>query len=112
MLRSITTGLLFIAALLLMSCQAYTPVNDMQAYYDGRNMAERLAKQDAIDARCYHYPALSKGMKYHREHKTRLENSKSPDFMRGFNNRYKDAFREYMELYCGNGNEKSLPLED
>ena len=112
MVRSIAVGLVFAMVLALMSCQAYTPVDDMQAYYDGRNMAEKLAKQDAIDAGCYQYPALTKGMQYHREHRARIEKSKSSDFMRGFNRRYKDAFREYMELYCGNGDQESLPLGD
>lgn len=112
MVRSIAAGLMCAVVLALMSCQAYTPVNDMQVYYDGRNMAEKLAKEDAIDAGCYHYPARTKGMQYHREHRTRLEKSKNADFMRGFTRRYKDAFREYMELYCGNGDKHSLPLED
>ncbi|MFO7752174.1 MAG: hypothetical protein R6V41_03525 [Desulfobacteraceae bacterium] len=105
-------GIILFAVFLFAACGAYTPVQDKQAYYDGVNTAERLAKQDAIDEGCFHYPATTKGMRLYREHRDRLQETKGADFLKGFRNRYKDAFREYMELYCGNGDHDGSVLQN
>ncbi|MFO7749209.1 MAG: hypothetical protein R6V54_03865 [Desulfobacteraceae bacterium] len=112
MKRSLQAVCLAMALMAVTACQFHTPVQNRQAWRDGIRTAEKLAKQDAIHARCFHYPATTKGMRFHQKHRLRLEKEKGPDFMQGFNSRYKRAFREYMELYCGNGDKANLPLRD
>ena len=113
MKQSLQAVCLAMTIMALTACQLYnTPVQNRQAWHDGIKTAEKLAKQDAIQAQCFHYPAINKGMRFHQKHRLRLEKEKGPDFMKGFNRRYKEAFREYMELYCGNGGNANLNLTD
>ncbi len=94
-----------LTALFVAGCTAYRPdpVENREAYVNGKNLAEKTAKQDAIDAGCQDYPVTTEHMRNLDRHLEQFGPEKHKDFIRGFKTRYKDAFKEYMELYCGNG---------
>lgn len=92
--------LIFLMGILLSSCLTFRDIEDHQAFRKGQHLADKLAKQDAIDSRCMVRPGNVLGLKYLNQHLKVLGPEKHPDFIWGFKKRYLRSFESYMEVYC------------
>ncbi len=101
--------LLFSAILLLslLSCTAAT--NDSvgsNEYYEGKAYGEALAKEEIIKASCFDNYRNPAGFFTQKAHVERLEKKgKSIKFIKSFRWGYKSAYRDMVQLYCGNSAE-------
>ncbi|MBF0378448.1 MAG: hypothetical protein HQK72_13345 [Desulfamplus sp.] len=96
--------LFFVLFFLIIGCTQF--INSHPAsgeFISGQKLSETYAKQDAIDSRCINYPISinSNIINNIEKHVDKFKNErKSPDFIDGFSQNYKDEYIEYMSLYC------------
>lgn len=90
--------------LFVSACASSTvSVNNPSEYHSGNQLAEKLAKQDAIKEGCAHVYPLYRSKMYENlnPHLKSVKEKHSDSFVQGFSYGYKKSFREYIDLYCG-----------
>ena len=92
--------LFFSMGVFLSACLSFRPIENHQAFRNGQHLADKLAKQDAIDSRCIVRPGHSLARINLNRHLKVLVPKKHPDFIWGFKKRYLRSFELYFEAYC------------
>lgn len=97
-------SIILIVLLAFSGCMGKTVRVSPEDYKEGQRTAEKMAKQDAIAENCFNSRPSYQG-KYHehlRRHREAMKNeSRSYDYIQGFEFGYRRHFYEYMDLYCG-----------
>ena len=97
---AVLAGLVFLLSSCAGSSVSIKNPSDHQA---GAEMAEKLAKQDAMKDPCtevfpfYRSSDLYKNLNRHLD---TIKAERSSSFVQGFAYRYKQSFKEYINLYC------------